>query len=136
MSWSRLADLRKLRICWRFSYEGLIKRSDSFIFELLGLCVWNAVQSLRICEIEMASVVQNRHWLFIGWENRYSCVSFVCPSRSLMILVISFLGKLQSCAFIPVTLRGYTRFFGKYVTGRRKRFRPHKVHIYILDQDH
>jgi len=52
----------------------------------------------------MASVVQNRHWLFIGWENRYSCVSFVCPSRSLMILVISFLGKLQSCAFLAYSL--------------------------------
>jgi len=62
------------------------------------------VQSLRICEIEMASVVQNRHWLFIGWENRYSCVSFVCPSRGLMILVISFLGKLQSCAFLAYSL--------------------------------
>jgi len=40
--------------------------------------------------------------------------------------------------FIPVTRRvkGYTRFVGKYVTGRRKRFRPHKVCIYNLDQDH
>jgi len=42
--------------------------------------------------------------------------------------------------FKPVTRRakGYTRFVGKYVTGRRKRFRPHKVYIYIyiLDQDH
>jgi len=36
--------------------------------------------------------------------------------------------------FIPVTRRvkGYTRFFGKYVTGRRKRFRPHKVHIFLI----
>jgi len=31
--------------------------------------------------------------------------------------------------FIPVTRRvkGYTKFVGKYVTGGRKRFRPHKV---------
>jgi len=36
--------------------------------------------------------------------------------------------------FIPVTRRvkGYTRFFGKYVTGRRKRFRPHKVYIFLI----
>jgi len=35
---------------------------------------------------------------------------------------------------IPVThrLKGYTRFVGKYVTGRRKRFRPHKVHIFLI----
>jgi len=37
---------------------------------------------------------------------------------------------------LPVTYRakGYIRFVGKYVTDRRKRFRPHKV--YILNQDH
>jgi len=36
--------------------------------------------------------------------------------------------------FIPVTRRvkGYTRFVGKYVTGRRKRFRPHKVYIILI----
>jgi len=33
-------------------------------------------------------------------------------------------------------VKGYTRFVGKYVTGRRKRCRPHKVYIYIFDQDH
>jgi len=35
---------------------------------------------------------------------------------------------------IPVTRRvkGYTRFVGKYVTGRRKRFRPHKVYILLI----
>jgi len=35
---------------------------------------------------------------------------------------------------IPVTCRvkGYTRFVGKYVTGRRKRFRPHKVYIILI----
>jgi len=38
-----------------------------------------------------------------------------------------FVGK------IPVTRRvkGYTRFVGKY-TGRRKRFRPHKVYIFLI----
>jgi len=32
---------------------------------------------------------------------------------------------------IPVTrtVKGYTRFVGKYVTGRRNRFRPHKVYV-------
>jgi len=36
--------------------------------------------------------------------------------------------------FIPVTRRvkGYTRFVGKYVTGRRKRFRPHQVYIFLI----
>jgi len=35
---------------------------------------------------------------------------------------------------IPVTRRvkGYTRFVGKYVTGRRKPFRPHKVDIFLI----
>jgi len=36
--------------------------------------------------------------------------------------------------FIPVTRRvnGYTRFVGKYVTSRRKRFRPHKVYTFFI----
>jgi len=36
--------------------------------------------------------------------------------------------------FIPATRRvkGYSRFVGKYVTGRRKRFRPHKVYIFLI----
>jgi len=29
-------------------------------------------------------------------------------------------------------VKGYTRFVGKYVTGRKKRFRPHKVHIFLI----
>jgi len=34
---------------------------------------------------------------------------------------------------IPVTRRvEYTRFVGKYVTGRRKRIRPHKVYIFLI----
>jgi len=35
---------------------------------------------------------------------------------------------------IPFTRRvkGYTRFVGKYVTGRKKRFRPHKVYIFLI----
>jgi len=36
--------------------------------------------------------------------------------------------------FIPVTCRvkGYTRFVGKYVTSRSKRFRSHKVYIFLI----
>jgi len=36
--------------------------------------------------------------------------------------------------FIPVTprVKEYTRFVGKYVTGKRKRFRPHKVFILLI----
>jgi len=30
------------------------------------------------------------------------------------------------------TRYSYTRFVGKYVTGRRKRFRPHKVYIFMI----
>jgi len=39
--------------------------------------------------------------------------------------------------FIPVTgrVKGYTRFVRKYVTGRMKRFRPHKVHIFLIRID-
>jgi len=35
---------------------------------------------------------------------------------------------------IPATCRvkGYTRLVGKYVTGRRKRFPPHKVFIFLI----
>jgi len=38
--------------------------------------------------------------------------------------------------FIPVTgrVKGYTRFVGKYVTGRRKRFRPHNVYIFLIPE--
>jgi len=41
---------------------------------------------------------------------------------------------LVYCIIIPVTRRvkGYTRFVGKYVTARRKRFRPHKVYIFLI----
>jgi len=36
--------------------------------------------------------------------------------------------------FMPVTRRvkRYTRFVEKYVTGTRKRFRPHKVYIILI----
>jgi len=42
--------------------------------------------------------------------------------------------KLGYTVFIPVTRRvkRYTRFVGKYVTGRRKRFRTHKVYIFFI----
>jgi len=38
---------------------------------------------------------------------------------------------------LPVTrrLKGYSRFVEKYVAGRRKRFRPHKVYITLIRID-
>jgi len=44
------------------------------------------------------------------------------------------LAKIWEKLIIPVTRRvkGYTRFVGKYVTGRRKRFRSHKVYIFLI----
>jgi len=41
---------------------------------------------------------------------------------------------VKNLIFIPVTrkVKGYTRFVGKYVTRRRKRFRPHKVYIFLI----
>jgi len=50
-----------------------------------------------------------------------------------IIKLIFFLNvkKIITSLLIAVTRRvnGLTRFVGKYVTGRRKRFRPHKVYI-------
>jgi len=42
---------------------------------------------------------------------------------------------IKNLMFIPVTFRvkGYTRFVGKYVTGRMNPFRPHNVYMYIQD---
>jgi len=53
-----------------------------------------------------------------------------CSSKNILTCVKVKLNKV----FIPVTRRvkGYTRFVGKYVTGRRKRFRPHKVYIFLI----
>jgi len=47
---------------------------------------------------------------------------------------VSFLGSCVSSVIITVTRRvkGTPRFVGKYVTGRRKRFRPHKVYIFLI----
>jgi len=42
--------------------------------------------------------------------------------------------QTQHCP-VPVhstRVKGYTRFVGKYVTGRRKRFLPHKVYIFLI----
>jgi len=41
---------------------------------------------------------------------------------------------MRNSVIIPVTRRvkGYTRFFGKYVTGKRKRFRPHEVYMFLI----
>jgi len=41
---------------------------------------------------------------------------------------------IRCVVFITVTRRvkGYIRFVGKYVTGGRKRFRPHTVYIFLI----
>jgi len=56
------------------------------------------------------------------------------PPRSTRIWYHSFVRKTILTHFIPVTRRvkGYTKFVGKYVKGRRKRFRPHKVYIFLI----
>jgi len=45
-----------------------------------------------------------------------------------------FYEEVYDVIIIPVTRRvkGYTRFIGMYVTGRRKRFRPYKVYIFLI----
>jgi len=35
-------------------------------------------------------------------------------------------------SFILVSRRGYTRFVGMYVRGRRQRFRPYIVYIFLI----
>jgi len=35
------------------------------------------------------------------------------------------------CIQVTRRVKGYTRFVGKYVTGRRKRFRLHKIYIFL-----
>jgi len=48
--------------------------------------------------------------------------------------IICFYTPWHYLLFIPVTRRvkGYARLVGKYVTGRRKRFRPRKVYIFLI----
>jgi len=60
----------------------------------------------------------------------YLHIKCTLPKRACTILLLS----ICTYIFIPVTRRvkGYTRFVGKYVTGRRKRFRPHKVYILLI----
>jgi len=69
----------------------------------------------------------------LNWDQNVRLPSY--SSRLLLINLPSLVSRriILGIIFIPVTRRvkGYTRFVGKYVTGRRKRFRPHKVYIYI-----
>jgi len=53
-----------------------------------------------------------------------------CEAKPKIIII-----PLQFCSRDAVTCRrvkGYTRLVGNYVTGRRKRFRPHKVFIFLI----
>jgi len=58
---------------------------------------------------------------------------FLSYTRSTVILS-GWITMAYAYLVIPDTRRvkGYTRFVGKYVTGRRKRFRPHKVYIFLI----
>jgi len=64
-----------------------------------------------------------------------SCHNDICIKLLGFIYKQSFLALMLyiTCVFIPVIRRvkGYTIFVGIYVTGRRKRFRPHKVYILL-----
>jgi len=55
------------------------------------------------------------------------------PSPSTVVKTVKKFTWLENI-FIPVTRRvkGHTRFIGMYVTGRRKRFRPHQVCIILI----
>jgi len=68
--------------------------------------------SLRYCWKGTAERVSARH-----------CVVTVVTNEAELLII-----------FIPVTSRvkGYTRFVGKYVTGRRKRFRLHRAYIFLI----
>jgi len=53
--------------------------------------------------------------------------------KSCLYKKFSFL-SFSICASFTVTRRvkGYTEFAGKYLTGRSKRFRSHKVYIFLI----
>jgi len=61
---------------------------------------------------------------------------FLFPAVAAVTLprIICFYTPWHYLLFIPVTRRvkGYARLVGKYVTGRRKRFRPRKVYIFLI----
>jgi len=60
-------------------------------------------------------------------------LNIVMENRNTLQVATTGAFRLQSI-FIPVTRRvkGYTRFVGKYVKGRRMRFPPHKVYIFLI----
>jgi len=86
----------------------MLTRAWLFFRVLLRVCIMNDHFSAERCELNWAKIFE---W-GSSWFDHTRCRSLV----------------------IPVTRRvkGYTRFVGKYVTGRRKRFRPHKVYIFLI----
>lgn len=60
-------------------------------------------------------------------------IYFTTNSKNLVYKRIIY----QVTVFIPVTrkIKMYTTFVEKFVTGKRKRLRPCKVYVYILDKD-
>jgi len=76
-----------------------------------GPLVWISIR-LQIGGRGFSCSFGGRHgWVFCFWVNFVNWVSSVV---------------------IPVTrkVKGYTIFVGKYVTDKRERFRPHKVHVF------
>jgi len=67
-------------------------------------------------------------------QSRKMTEMLFCTLRGISSLIEGHFTKLIFNIFMPVTRRvkGYTRFVGKYVTGRRKRFRPHTVYIFLI----
>jgi len=56
--------------------------------------------------------------------NLFPELLYLHPSRTLMSLLVIMPGTRR--------VKRYTRFVGKYVPGRRKHFRPHKVYIFLI----
>jgi len=77
-------------------------------------------------------------WIFVAlWSPQSFLILFQIVSGLDCGVILDVSSKRLSAfldLIIPVTRRvkGYTRFVGKYVTGRRKRFRPHKVYIFLI----
>jgi len=70
----------------------------------------------------------------IGSTN-FQTILYLVPSPNLVFR--KEFERYRRClwqCFIPVTrgVKGYTTFVGKYVTGRRNRFRPHKVYLFLI----
>lgn len=53
----------------------------------------------------------------------------------MLVVFATFHDKRENIVVLVSLEKGFTKFVEKCVTGKRKRFRPYKVHIYISEQD-